>query len=70
MARRSVALEALYVKIGRSLQAPSPWYDPELEVFFPFPKPTYWRSLAIEYSSHGCSRFQREMRRTVAPGHG
>lgn len=32
-------LYALYVKIGRSLQSPPPWYDPELEAFFPLPKP-------------------------------
>lgn len=32
-------LYALYVKVGRWLQVPPPWYDTELEAFFPLPKP-------------------------------
>jgi hypothetical protein len=29
----------LYLTIGRSLQTPPPWHDPEVGVFFPLPKP-------------------------------
>jgi hypothetical protein len=29
----------LYLQLARALQMPPFWYDPELEPFFPYPKP-------------------------------